>query len=97
MLILRSEPVSNERRYVAHNISKRIPPATIAARQKATVRGNNNSSAELTPKAWITGWNTGFLNTRSGAVNTPRKGNSAPILRISANEASNIKTSSSPN
>ena len=70
-----------------------MAPDIRAAIPKVKVRGKTIWLGVERPKVWINGWVMGSLNIRSGAVRTARNGSTAPILRISANEAAIIKTS----
>ena len=95
--MLRSAPVAKDRRVLAQSSNKRIVPAMSAATANAMVSGNGSCAGIVSPSARMKGCAAACSKTRSGAVNTARNGNTAPILRISANEANSISTSSSPN
>ena len=95
--MLRSAPVANERRVLAQRSSRRIAPDKRAATPKVMVSGSRSWVALVMPAAWMSGWAAGSWNIRSGAVRTARNGSTAPMLRISANEALTINTRSRAN
>ena len=95
--MLRSEPTANEKRVEAQSNNERITPAINDARTKAIVNGSRSWSAEVRPRTLITGCAAGCSKIRSGCINAPRKGNTAPILIISAKEVRIIKTIKSQN
>jgi len=76
---------------LAHRRRRRMAPEIMAAMPKAMVNGKRSWLGFVRPRIWIIGWAFGNWNMRSGAVRTARNGSTAPILRISANEARIIR------
>ena len=68
-----------------------MPPDTKAAKPNPIVRGNRSCSGDTIPIKLMNSFAPENWNMRSGFVRTARNGRTAPMLRISANEAANIK------
>ena len=95
--MLKSAPVAYESLVLAQSNKSLIAPAMIAAAPNKTVNGNSNCLGSVRFKVRTIGCTRGKLKIRSGAVSMPRNGNTAPMLKISANEARSINTNSKPN
>jgi hypothetical protein len=63
----------------------------MAATEKAAANGSTNSPAELIPIHCMYPDNMGELNTRSGWVNIPINGTTAPRLITSAMELNSVR------
>jgi len=68
-----------------------MAPDVRAAIPNPIAKGRRSWLGNVKPNVFINGWAAGSLNIRAGAVKTARKGRTAPMLRISANEAANMK------
>jgi hypothetical protein len=95
--MLRSAPVAKENLVLAQSSNRRVAPAIIAATLNAIVSGSKSSEGLVSPNSKIKGWAAGISKIFSGAVKTPRNGNTAPILNISAVDVKSIKNNSIQN
>lgn len=91
MLTLISPPMELATLAADHANNNLNAPETIERKQNAPINGNNNWAAFSVGKYRAKGLNAGSSKSCSGAVRTPKKGMTAPILSASANEDSAIK------
>ena len=94
---LKSLPVVKESLVIAYNINNLITAAKIVTTIKKIVIGRINWLDSFISKILIIGCIYEFSKIISGLVKTPRNGITAPILTISAKEASIIKTKTKVN